>query len=133
MTSSEQVGFTVVELVIVFVIFGILAGFGYPSYQQQVERGRLAEGRAVLTQSATRMERCYSTKGTYKNCISSAVDSETGLYAVSVKAPSADNTFTLVATRKKATGANQCGNLTLTQTGKTGVESATKTATEFWR
>jgi type IV pilus assembly protein PilE len=133
MQSHKQVGFTLIELMIVLVIVAILAAVAYPSYQEQVERGRLAEGKAVLTQAATRMERCYSTKGTYKNCISSAVDSETGMYAVSVKAPAADNTFTLVATRKKATGANQCGNLTLTQTGKTDVESATKTAAECWR
>ena len=79
MQSRKQVGFTLIELMIVVVIVAILASIAYPSYQEQVERGRLAEGKAVLTQAATRMERCYSTKGTYKNCILSAVDSEAGL------------------------------------------------------
>ena len=74
MQSRKQVGFTLIELMIVVVIVAILAAIAYPSYQEQVERGRLAEGKAVLTQAATRMERCYSTKGTYKNCILSAVE-----------------------------------------------------------
>lgn len=133
MQSKTQAGFTLIELMIVVVIVAILAVIAYPSYQDQVERGRLSEGKAALTQAAARMERCYSTRGSYKNCMTAAVDSETGLYAVSVQAPAADNTFTLVATRQKATGVNECGNLTITQTGKTGVDSASKTAAQCWR
>ena len=128
---KPQTGFTLIELMIVVAVISILAMIAYPSYQNQVERGRLAEGKAAITQAATRMERCYSTKGTYKNCISSGIDSESGYYRVSVTAVD-NNTFTLTASRVKASGANQCGNLTLTQTGKTGVSGASKSASECW-
>lgn len=131
-TTQTQTGFTLMELMIVVVVVAILAAIAYPSYQTQVERGRLAEGKAALTQAATRMERCYATKGSYKNCIAGTVVSEAGFYNVKVSAVD-DNTFTLVAERAKATGANQCGTLTVTQTGRTGVSGASKSAAECWK
>lgn len=119
---SWQRGVTLIELMVVVLIVGIISAIAYPSYQDHVERGRVSEGRVALTSAANLMERCYSTRGTYANCpaLSSAILSETGFYSVDDSA-AGENTFTLQAARQKATGSNQCGTLTLTQSGATGV------------
>lgn len=118
----KQQGVTLVELMIVVLIVGILSAIAYPSYQDHVERGRVSEGRVALTSAANLMERCYSTRGTYIDCpaLNSPIISESGFYSVDDSAAD-DNSFTLQATRAKATSGNQCGNLTLTQSGATGV------------
>ena len=118
----RQQGVTLIELMIVVLIIGILSAIAYPSYQDHVERGRVSEGRVALTSAANLMERCYSTRGTYASCpaLASAITSESGFYSVDDSAADA-NTFTLIATRVKAGGGNKCGNLTLTQSGATGV------------
>ncbi|MFT6341342.1 MAG: type IV pilus assembly protein PilE [Alcanivorax sp.] len=118
----RQQGVTLIELMVVVLIVGILSVFAYPNYQNHVERGRVSEGRVALTSAANLMERCYSTRGTYADCpaLDSPIMSDTGFYSVDDSAADA-NTFTLQATRAKATGSNQCGNLTLTQSGATDV------------
>lgn len=120
--NIRQEGFTLIELMIVVAIIGIISAIAYPSYQDHVEKGRVSEGRVALTSAANLMERCYSTRGTYVDCpaLAAAITSESGFYSVDDDAADA-NTFTLEATRAKATGSNKCGTLTLTQSGATGV------------
>ncbi|MED5388439.1 MAG: type IV pilin protein [Pseudomonadota bacterium] len=121
-TNAKLSGFTLIELMIVVAIVGMLAAIAYPSYQNHVEKGRVSDGRVALTRAANLMERCFSTRGTYANCpaLATAIPSESGFYSVDDSAADA-NSFTLQATRAKATSNNKCGTLTLTQTGAKGV------------
>lgn len=43
-------GFTLLELIIVVIILGILATFGYYQYGKTVEKGRTAEAKAITGQ-----------------------------------------------------------------------------------
>lgn len=133
-------GFTLIELMIVVMIIAILAAVGYPAYQSQMEKGHLSEGRAALTQFASQLERCFSRFGEYDDSNCSAYTtanndnyySENKTYKITLSSIS-DNSFTAEAVREKATDLNNCGNLTLTQTGKKGVTSgASKSADQCW-
>lgn len=119
-------GFSLIELMVVLVVMAILAAIAYPSYQSQLEKGRVSEGKAALTGASTKMERCYSVNGTYKSCWPAAgINSETGFYKIMIEAGDvSDNTYTLTAERLKATGSNRCGNLTISSTGQEGISGA---------
>ena len=60
-------GFTLIELVIAVAIVGILAAIAIPTYNSQVEKGRLADARAALTEDGHFLERWYADNGSYKN------------------------------------------------------------------
>jgi prepilin-type N-terminal cleavage/methylation domain-containing protein len=58
-------GFTLIEILIVIIIIGIMAGIGLPQYLKAVERGRTAEAKAVLTQIRSGEEAYYAHYGVY--------------------------------------------------------------------
>lgn len=59
----SQLGFTLIELMIVVAILGILAAIAYPSYQGYVERTNRADMMSEMQQIASRIE---SNKLNYK-------------------------------------------------------------------
>lgn len=58
-------GFTLVEILIVIIIVGILAGLAVPAYQAQVQRAYQAEALQTLGAIRSSLIRWYSARGTY--------------------------------------------------------------------
>lgn len=58
-------GFTLIEVMIVVVIVGILAGIGYPLYTDYVLRGKRTDGKAAIQELMNREERHYTENSTY--------------------------------------------------------------------
>ena len=58
-------GFTLLELLIVIVILGVLAGLAIPMYQAQIERSRGQEARNALMATRESALRFFSTNGAY--------------------------------------------------------------------
>jgi len=140
MRQNTQNGFTLVELMIVILVIGILAGIAYPSYQESVIKSKRADAKSALLELSVFMERYYTTKGCYNTpdstslaCVASNAaptlpftttpKSGTANYDLTVAAT--PTSFTLTATPRTNT-ADKCGALTL---DNTGIKSLAATST----
>jgi type IV pilus assembly protein PilE len=62
---QPQSGFTLVELMIVVAIVAILAAIAYPSYAQQVRKGRRVDAKSAMLDLAARQEKFFVTNNRY--------------------------------------------------------------------
>ena len=138
-------GFTLIELMVTVAIVSLLAAVAFPSYQEQVRKGKRAEGKARLSQAAQLLERSYSDNNTYvvaagfptlfgltaATTVYSGSNNETNSpYVVTIAATA--STYTLTATPAGAqVGDTKCGNLSLTNTGLKGI-TGTGAVTDCW-
>jgi type IV pilus assembly protein PilE len=145
-TRAAQSGMNLIELLVVVVIVGILAGIAYPSYRKQVVRSTRTDAKVSLQQSAQALENCFTRFHEYDHDDCDAMDtllsagglrSNDGHYTITADDED-DLTFTLIATPQGGQSADtECANFTLDQTNVRGV-SGTKGATtagirECWR
>lgn len=93
---KTQRGLTLIELMIVVVVVGILAGIGIPSYRNYVIRGKLAEATAALANGKVRMEQFFQDNRTYAG---GTCPAETTNFTYTCNNLSA-TTFTITATGK---------------------------------
>lgn len=129
-------GFTLIELMITVAIVAILAALAYPAYTDQIAKGRRAEARTAMQDSAQWMERFYSENFRYdRNTASVATGTLYGAaypqvpmgggartYALSLENLAA-GTYRLVATRSGAMASDACGDYLLTHTGARGLRN----------
>jgi type IV pilus assembly protein PilE len=126
-------GFTLVELMITVGIVAILASVAYPSYNEQVAKGRRAEVRNTLLEATQWMERFYGENYRYdQNTAAVAVAT---LFAASYPQVPASGTptytlsfanlgaatYRLVATRSGPMASDKCGDFVITHTGAKGL------------
>jgi len=146
---TGQRGITLIELMIVVVVIAILAAIAFPSYTEQVNRGRRGEGKTALLKAAQQMERFYTLNNCYPSGTAAcskdppcglASTSPTALCAAGILAFSgesaanswytisvtvADQAYTLTATPQNFADP-KCGTLGLSNTGaktKTGTDT----------
>ncbi|MEF9995495.1 MAG: type IV pilin protein [Burkholderiaceae bacterium] len=160
---SPATGFTLIELMVALTVVALLAAIAIPNYSAYVQRGKRAAAKAILLESAGRLERNYTTHGCYGQTTAAACQAGSGApivaagtafalapadgraqYRIDLTAGGAQ-TFTLTATPCGAAGANcpagsesntdaECGALTLANTGERGVgDGASGTLAHCWQ
>lgn len=117
-------GFNLIELMIVVVIIGVLAGIAYPAYTDHLIKTRRADGQAALLNMAALMEHYFTERNTYVGATPAALglttSSQEGYYSLAVSSATATS-FTLTATPQGAqTADTTCGALTITNTNTKG-------------
>ena len=58
-------GFTLIEIMVTVAIVAILLAVGLPAYQEQIAKGKRAEGKSALLKTIQLQERNYTANGTY--------------------------------------------------------------------
>lgn len=142
---ENQSGFTLIEVMITVVIVAIIAAVAVPSYQNQVERGRLAECASFAMLLASLQEQYYTRNQTFAGSITAAgglnttATSENGyctaaLATVGGTCDPDDASercvgFTLSVSRNNIPDSMiQCETLTLDNRGQKGVRTSSGTA-----
>lgn len=139
----QQVGVTLIELMIVVVIIGVLAAFAYPSYISHVERTKRSAAEGCLSELASYMERYYATNLTYLDTAGAALTlpaltctSQTSndySYAFDTTTVPTATSYLLEATPigTQLSNDTECAVLSLSQTGARG-ESGTSNVAGCW-
>jgi len=65
MRRRLQLGFTLIEIMVVVAIVAILAAVAFPSYQDYILRGQLAEAHANLSDMRVRIEQSFQDNRSY--------------------------------------------------------------------
>jgi len=109
-------GFTLIELMITVAIVSILAAIAYPSYINQVIKGRRAAAQATLMNIAQRQQQYLLDSRSYAGSLATLNVTPpadvSAYYTISIAAPAGSPpTFTVTAT--PIAGASQANDVTL--------------------
>ena len=124
--KQRATGFTLVELLVSVAVVAIVAAIAYPSYQDQLRKGRRAAAQAFLVEVASRQQqylldaRAYAVGATAISTLNLTVPAEVApFYTVAVEPAAATSppTYRLVATPVATTAQAPDGDLTLDQDG----------------
>ena len=130
-------GFTLIELMIAVAVVGLLSAIAYPSYQQQVAKGRRTDAKQSLLELSQKMERFYTERGTYIGATLGATGlypntSSGGYYDLSISAQTLDG-FSVKATPRGAQSADACASFLYNQLGEQTVSAgAPLSAAKCW-
>ena len=116
-------GFTLIELLVVVAIIAILAAIAYPSYRNYVLRAHRADGKELAMRIASAEERYFTNLNRYTSDITASTGlsmssaSEKGYYSAEIALDHDDQTYVLTLTPQGTQADDQCGNLTINNTG----------------
>lgn len=138
---KKQVGFTLMELMVVVAIVGVISAMAFPSYQTYSQRVKRAEDcKSPLLEIAVEMEAFRAVNQTYPpagllSATTLTHDATKGNYTYRITA-STGNTYTLQCDITGGTIADvdpDCGVLTYDNFGRKGASAINRTIAECWR
>ena len=114
-----QMGFTLIELMIVVAIIGILAAVAIPAYQDYIARSQVSEAVSLTSGGKTPMAEYYADKGYWPALAADVIGTVAGKYTSAITITvgnTATGTVTLTARIKDASvnASITAGLLTLT-------------------
>jgi type IV pilus assembly protein PilE len=134
MNNRRQIGFTLIELMIVVAIVGIISAIAYPSYKDSITRSKRTDAKVSLTELAGNLERCFTMNGQYmatttpaKACAATSTSATSATAATPTTTASDKNYYTIGGTINATSFSitatpngwteNNCNVYTLTNTG----------------
>jgi type IV pilus assembly protein PilE len=107
------------ELMIVVVIIGILAGIAYPSYKEYVTHSKRSDAKAALLQAQMAQEKYRANHVTYGTLGEIGISSLSpdGYYTIAVSNPTS-TTYTVTAAPTSTQTDSTCGTFAVNQGGK---------------
>jgi type IV pilus assembly protein PilE len=138
-------GFSLIELLVVLLIVGIVSAIALPSYTQHVQRGHRAEAIGALLEAQHFMERFYSAHGRYDGSaqepgklpelplrLQGIPANSTLRYQLRLDSATV-NAYELQAEPVGSMVNDECGVLTLNQTGLKGLGDSDLSVADCWR
>ncbi len=121
-----QVGFSLVELMVVMVIMGILAAIAMPQYNEHLLKGKLTEATSLLSDLQLRQEQYYQDNRTYLNGMTPRA---AGSYFTSTSCATANSGQTYICT---ATAPTLNYTFRVTEAGAKTTTTPTGTTASCW-
>ncbi len=127
MRQSNNLGFSLVELLVALSILAIITAIALPAYNDSTMKGRRADAQSALVDAASKMEAYFYTNRTYTTDLTdlgyssaSGVDTPEGYYTLSVNAPTAACPIASCYELQATAGSAQAddGDLTLDSLGR---------------
>lgn len=119
--KKQAQGFTLIELMIVVAIIAIIAAIGYPSYQDSVRKTNRADAMDTMLDTAQRLERCFTSFGSYNNAsctVPASINSTKAHYTVAVTTTASTYSLTATPVSAQQLKDTKCTTFTLTNTGQ---------------
>ena len=126
--QPTQLGFTLIEVMIVVAIVAILAAVAYPSYQDSVRRSARGDAQSDMMELAQNAERFFTINNQYAASragvpyvlpFNQSPRGAGARYNINIAFPT-PQTFVLQAVPTPVQAADACGTLTINQLGVTG-------------
>ncbi|TVP89742.1 MAG: type IV pilin protein [Pseudomonadaceae bacterium] len=123
MPRWKQLGFTLIEVMVVVAIVGILAAIAYPAYTEYVKKTRRAEVSSILLENAHLLERHYTRNGAYDDGTVNGLVTQSpadGAAVFTIMVTREEETFELEATAVAGSimAGDVCATYTLNQLGQ---------------
>jgi len=104
-TAATQLGFTLVEIMIVVAIIAILAAIAYPNYQRYVIKSKRTDMMSEMHNIASQIQSRKLAQGSYSDALITGLGSDypkqgTALYTVSFTPDPLTSKWTIIATPK---------------------------------
>ena len=103
--SNPQLGFTLMELMIVVAIIGILAAIAYPNYQRYIIKSKRTDMMSEMHNIAAQIESRKLAEGTYSNTLITGLGGDfprqgTALYTITFTPNPLTSEWSIIATPK---------------------------------
>ena len=103
--SNPQLGFTLMELMIVVAIIGILAAIAYPNYQRYIIKSKRTDMMSEMHNIAAQIESRKLAQGTYSNTLITGLGGDfprqgTALYTITFTPNPLTSEWSIIATPK---------------------------------